>query len=89
MGHNGMVETVSKGFILVETCVKGSLQSIRMHDLFYMPNLHLNLLSVSKLISKGLKVHFNLLECMVDQTTVSCWPLHLCSINCINWIQTL
>lgn len=36
-----------------------------MHDVFYMPNLHSELFSVSKLILKGLNVHFNTLGCMV------------------------
>ena len=36
-----------------------------MHDVLRVPNLHSNLLSVSKLILRGLNVHFNLLECVV------------------------
>ena len=65
MGDNGMVEAVGKGSILVETRVKGRARSIRMHDVLHVPDLHSNLLSVSKLISKGLKVHFNSLGCVM------------------------
>src|SRR5450631_1639278 len=65
MGDNGMVEAVGKGSILVETRVKGRARSIRMHDVLHVPDLHSNLLSVSKLISRGLKVHFNSLGCVV------------------------
>jgi hypothetical protein len=65
MGDNGMVEAVGKGSILVETCVKGRQRSIRMHDVLHVPDMHANLLSVSKLISRGLKVHFNSLGCVV------------------------
>ena len=65
MGDNGMVEVVGKDSILVETRVKGCTWNIRMYDVFHMPKMHSNLLSVSKLSSKGLKVHFNLLGCVV------------------------
>src|SRR5450631_1333284 len=65
MGDNGMVEAVGKGSLLVETRVKGRVRSIRMHDVLHVPKMHSNLLSVSKLISKGLKVHFNSLGCVV------------------------
>lgn len=56
---------MGKGSILVETCVKGCARNIQMHDLFHVPDLHSNLLSVRKFISRGLKVHFNLLGCVV------------------------
>ena len=65
VGDNGMVEAVSKRCILVETHVKGRAQSIGMHDMLLVPDLLTNLLSVSKLISKGLKMHFNSLGCVV------------------------
>ena len=55
MSDNDMVEAVGKGFILVETCMKDCAQSIRMFDVFHVPNLHSNLLPVSKLISRGLR----------------------------------
>ena len=65
MGDNGMVETVGKGSILVETRVKGSVRTIRMHDVLHVSKMQSNVLSVSKLILRGLKIHFNLLVCVV------------------------
>jgi hypothetical protein len=65
MGDNGMVEAVGKGSILVETRVKGCSRNIRMHDVLHVPDLHSNLVSVSKLISRSLKVQFNSLGCVV------------------------
>lgn len=40
-------------------------QSIWMHDVLHVLDLHFNLLSMSKFISRGLKVHFKSLGCMV------------------------
>jgi hypothetical protein len=65
MGYNNMVEYVGKRSILVKKCVKVRPRSIRMHDVLHMYVLHSNLLSVSKFISRGLKVHFNSLGCVV------------------------
>ena len=82
LSDNNMVETVGKGSILVETRMKGHRRSIRMHNLLHISNLHLNMLPVSKFISKGFKVHFNLLGCEVR----SCLLPHWNSI-CTNWIR--
>ena len=65
MGDNGMIEAIGKGSILMETRVKGRARSIRMHDVLHVPHLHSNLLLVTKLISRGLKVHFNSLGCVM------------------------
>ena len=56
---------MGKGSIFVETQVKGQMRRITIHDVFYVPKLHANLLSMSKLASKGLKVHFNVMGCVV------------------------
>ena len=64
-GNNGMVQAVAKRSILVEARVKGCAQSIRMQGVLHVPDLHSNLLSVSKLILRGLKVHVNTLGCVV------------------------
>ena len=58
MGDNIMVEAVVKGSLLAKTRVKDHAWSIRMNDLFHVPNLHSNLLSVNKFISRSLKVHY-------------------------------
>ena len=68
MSDNNMVKVIGKGSILVETYVKGCAQSIKMHDVFHVPNLQLNWLSMSKLTWRGLKVHFQSLESVVRAT---------------------
>ena len=65
MDDNGMVEAVGKGSVLVKTRVDGRARSIQIYDVLHIPNLHSNLLSVSKLITRALKVQFNLLGCVV------------------------
>ena len=65
MGNDGMVEAVGMGSIVVEIDVKSKLQRIRFKDVLHMPKLHANLLSVSKLVSGGLKVHFSMMGCVV------------------------
>ena len=65
MGDNGMVEALGKGSILVDSHVKGKVKKIRIYDVLHVPKLHANLLSVSKLVSRGLKVHFNKSGCVV------------------------
>ena len=65
LGDNGMVEALGKGSILVESQVKGKVKKIRVYDVLHVPKLHANLLSVSKLVSRGLKVHFNKTGCIV------------------------
>ena len=59
MDDNSLVEVVGKASILVKICMKGRMRSIRMHNVLHVPKMHSNLLSVRKLILKGLKVHFN------------------------------
>ena len=41
MDDNGIVEAVDKGPILVETCVEGCMWSIRIHNMFHVPKMHL------------------------------------------------
>ena len=65
LGDNGMVEALGMGEILVEVQVKGLTKKIRIEGVLHVPKLHANLLSVSKLSLGGLKVHFNLVECIV------------------------
>ena len=65
LGDNGVVEAIGKGSMLVETCVDNKVKRIRIHDVLYVPKLHTNLLSVSKLVARGLNVHFNTMGCKV------------------------
>lgn len=50
MGDNNMVKIIGKGFVLIETHVNSRARSIRMYDMVHVPNLHSNLLFMSKLI---------------------------------------
>ena len=65
LGDNGMVEALGKGSILVESQVKGKMRRIRIYDVLHVPKLHANLLSVSKLVARGLRVHFDKSGCIV------------------------
>ena len=81
MSDNGMVKDISKGSILVETRVKDRVRSITIHDVLHVPKMHSNLLSVSKLISRGLKVHFNSLGCMVRASNSEMLAVALLEFN--------
>jgi hypothetical protein len=45
--------------------VKRRTNRIRIKDVLHVPKLHANLLSVSKILSSGCKVQFNMNECIV------------------------
>ncbi len=45
--------------------LKGPIRRIRIKDVLHVPKLHANLLSVSKILSNGCKVQFNMNECIV------------------------
>ena len=53
------------GSIVVEAILEGIMNQIRIKDMHYVPKLHPNLLSVSKIVLNGLKAHFNLNEYIV------------------------
>jgi hypothetical protein len=65
MGDDSIVEAIGMGSILVEVMVKGRIGRIRIKDVLHVPKLHANLLSVSKILSSGCKVQFNMNECIV------------------------
>jgi hypothetical protein len=65
MGDDSIVEAIGMGSILVELMVKGQTRRIRIKDVLHVPKLHANLLSVSKILSSGCKVQFNMNECIV------------------------
>jgi len=65
LGDDSVVEAVGMGSIVVEVITRGKMNRIRIKDALHVPKLHANLLSVSKLVSSGLKVQFNLNECIV------------------------
>jgi hypothetical protein len=65
MGDDSIVEAIGIRSILVEVMVKGRTRRIRIKDVLHVPKLHANLLSVSKTLSSGCKVQFNMNECIV------------------------
>jgi hypothetical protein len=65
MGDDNIVEAIGIGSNLVEVMVKGRTRRIRIKDVLHVPKLHANLRSVSKILSSGCKVQFNMNECIV------------------------
>jgi hypothetical protein len=65
MGDDSIVEAIGMGSILVKVMVKGRTKRIRIKDVFHVPKLHANLLSVNKILSNGYQVQLNMNECIV------------------------
>jgi transposase InsO family protein len=65
MGDDSIVQAIGMGTIVVEVMTNGQTKRIRIKDALHVPKLHANLLSVSKLLSSGLKVKFHMNECIV------------------------
>lgn len=65
LGDNGMVQAIGMGTIVVEVVVKGISKRITLKDVLHVPKMKKNLLSVSKLVSHGCKVQFNMNGCFV------------------------
>lgn len=51
--------------IVMETILEDKLNRIRIRDVLYVSKLHVNLFSISKLVSNNLRVQFNLNESIV------------------------
>lgn len=63
---DNVVEAIRMESIVVEVIVRGKINQIRIKDVLYMPKLQANLVSVSKLVSNGLTMPFNLNKCFVN-----------------------
>lgn len=63
LGDDSVVEAVGVGSIVVEVLVGGRSKRIRIKNSLHVPKLQANLLSVSKLVSSGMKVQFNMDGC--------------------------
>ena len=50
LGDDNILEAIGIGSIVVEVIVKGKISKIRIKKSFHVPKLHVNLLSVSKLV---------------------------------------
>ena len=56
LDDNSVIQAIGMRSIVTETILKGKINQIRIKDVFHVSKLHVNLLSVSKLMSNGLKV---------------------------------
>jgi hypothetical protein len=65
LGDDSILEAIGIGSIVAEVMVRGKINKIRINDCLHVPKLHANLLSVSKFVSNGLKVQFNINECII------------------------
>ena len=63
LGDDSVVNAIGIGSILVEVLVRGREKMMTIKDVLHVPKLQANLLSVSKLVSSGLKVQFNVHGC--------------------------
>jgi hypothetical protein len=62
---NGMVDAIGMGTIVVEVVVKGTSKRIPLKDVLHVPKMKKNLLLVSKLVTHGCKVQFDMNGCFV------------------------
>jgi hypothetical protein len=60
----------------MEAILEDKMNQIHIKDVFHIPKLHANLLSVSKFVSNGLKIQFNLNKYIVKSCDgeASCYP---------------
>ena len=65
MGDDSVLQAIGRGSILVDTKVGGCTKRIRFKDVLYVPKLQSNLLSVSKIVDKGLNVQIGALGCSI------------------------
>lgn len=63
LSDDSVVDAVGVGSIVVEMLVRGHLKKVTIKDVLHVPKMQANLLSVSKLMSSGLKVQFNVDGC--------------------------
>ena len=66
LSDGSVAEAIGMGSIVVGVEARGKATTIRITDVLHVPKLQANLLSVSKLLSKGLKVFFHVNECIVE-----------------------
>jgi hypothetical protein len=66
LGDDSILEAIGIGSIVMEVMVRGKINKIRINECLHVPKVHANLLSVSKLVSSGLKVQFNINKCIIQ-----------------------
>ena len=72
---NNVVEGMEIRSIVVKQIDKCNINQIRIKDVLYVSKLHVNLSSLSKLVSNYLKIQFNLMNALFNLATVK--PLRL------------
>ena len=65
LGDNSAIQDIGMGSIVVEAIIEGKISQIHIKYVFHVPELHANLLSVTKLVSNRLTVQFNLKKYIV------------------------
>ena len=60
LGANSAIQDIGMGSIVMEAIIEGKVNQIRIKYVFHIPKLHVNLLSVTKLMLNRLKVWFSL-----------------------------
>ena len=65
LGNNSVIKAIGIISIIVEAILKEKIARICIEKMFKLSKLHANFLSVSKFVSHGLKVKFNLIKCIV------------------------
>ena len=56
LGDNNVLQAIKMDSIVVEAILEGKINQLHIKNVFNVPKLHANLLSVSKLVSKKLKI---------------------------------
>lgn len=65
LNDKNIIEAVGMRTMVVKVIMKDKVNGIYIKNVYHMPNLHANLLSMNKLVSNGLKMQFNLNESLV------------------------
>lgn len=65
LGDDSIREAIGMGSIVVKALVKDKIKKICIKKI-HVPKLQANLLLVSKIMLNGLKMQFNLNECIAD-----------------------
>lgn len=89
LGDKIVVEAIGMDFIVVEIIIKGKINNIHIKYAFYIPKLHVNLFSVSKLVLHRLNVQFNLNECIIKSFNIETImnALRKCNLYKINFVN--
>lgn len=76
LGDNSVVQAMEMRSIVVEAILESKINQIRILNVLNISKLHANLLSVNKLLSNSLKIHFNLNAYIVNIVMVKSLRLH-------------